>query len=105
MSAKIFLAPITANTANKTFASAIDGAIQIKMCGSGAGVVRARRGITIFISSNEDMDDITGITNSLENSNVLLDGVTKTVKHEMKKEGGFLGVLIAPFAVSVLQVC
>ena len=104
MSAKIFLAPITANTANKTFASAIDGAIQIKMCGSGAGVVRARRGITIFIS-NEDMDDITGITNSLENSNVLLDGVTKTVKHEMKKEGGFLGVLIAPFAVSVLQVC
>ena len=98
------MAPITANTANKTFASAIDGAIQIKMCGSGARVVRARRGITIFIS-NEDMDDITGITNSLENSNVLLDGVTKTVKHEMKKEGGFLGVLIAPFAVSVLQVC
>ena len=98
------MVPITANTANKTFASAIDGAIQLKMCGSGAGVVRARTGIVLFIS-NEDMDDIIAITNLLENSNVLLDGVTKTVKDEMKKEGGFLGVLIAPFAVSVLQVC
>ena len=34
---------------------------------------------------------------SLEDLGVLIDGVTETVKYEMKKqEGGFLGTLLAP---------
>ena len=36
------------------------------------------------------MDDIIRIIKSLENSNVLIDGVSKTVKHKIKKqEDGF----------------
>ena len=35
---------------------------------------------------------------------VLIDGVTETVKHEIKKqEGGFLGPLLAPLADSLVQ--
>ena len=41
----------------------------------------AGKGFTLFIS-NEDMDDIIRIINSLEDSRVLIDGVTETVKHE-----------------------
>ena len=51
---------------------------------SGKGAVRAGRGFTLFIS-NEDMNDITEIKKLLEDSGVLIDGVTETVKHEVKK--------------------
>ena len=71
---------------------------------SGKGAVRAGKGFTLFIS-NEDMNDIIKIIKSLlEDSDVLTDGVTETVKHEIKKqEGGFLGALLAPLAVSLVQ--
>ena len=87
-----------------TMASAptIDDAIQSKMRGSGARVVRTGKEITLFIL-DEDIDDITRIIKLLENSDVLINKVNKTVKHEIKKqEGGFLGALIAPFAASML---
>ena len=32
----------------------------------------------------EDMNDVIKITKSLEDSGVLIDGVTETVKHEIK---------------------
>ena len=48
------------------------------------GAVRAGKGFTLFIS-NEDMNDIIKIIKSLEDSNVLIDGITETVKHEIKK--------------------
>ena len=51
---------------------------------SGKGAVRAGKGFTLFIS-NEDMNDIIKIIKSLEDSGVLIDGVTETVKHEKKK--------------------
>ena len=58
---------------------------------SGKGAARAGKGFTLFIS-NEDMNDIIKIIKSLEDSNVLIDGVTETVKHEItKQEGGYLG--------------
>ena len=53
--------------------SAIDSAIQIKMCGK--VVVRAGEGITLIIS-NEVMDDIIRIIKSLENSGILISGVS-----------------------------
>ena len=52
---------------------------------SGKGVVRAGKGFTLFMS-NEDMNDIIKIIKSLEDSVVLIDGVTETVKHEIKNK-------------------
>ena len=50
------------------------------------------------------MSDIIKIIKSLEDSGVLVDGVTETVKREIKKpEGGFLGALLAPLAASLVQ--
>ena len=50
------------------------------------------------------MIDIIKIIKSLEDSGVLIDGVNETVKDEIKKqEDGFLGVLLAPLAVSLVQ--
>ena len=41
---------------------------------------------------------------TLGHSNVLLDGITETLKHEIKKkEGGFLPVLIAPLMQPVIS--
>ena len=71
---------------------------------SGKGAARAGKRFTLFIS-NEDMNDIIKIIKSSEDSSVLIDGVTETVKDEIKKQaGGFLGALLAPLAVSLLQL-
>ena len=48
---------------------------------SGKRIVMAGIGFTLFIS-NEDMDDIIRTINSLEDSRVLIDGMTEIVKHE-----------------------
>ena len=49
------------------------------------------------------MNDIIKIIKSLKDSGVLIDGVTETVKHEIKKEGGLLGALLAPLPTSIVQ--
>ena len=51
---------------------------------SGKGAVRAGERFTLFIL-NEDMNYIIKIIKSLEDSNILIDGIAETVKHEMKK--------------------
>ena len=57
--------------------------------------MRAGKRLTLFIS-NEDTNDIMKIIKSLEDLGVLIDGLTKTVKHEMKKqEGAFIGAFLA----------
>ena len=38
----------------------------------------------ILVTSNEDRDDIDKMIKLLENSGVLLDGVSKTIKREIK---------------------
>ena len=69
---------------------------------SGKGAVRVGKGFTLF-TTNEDMNDIK-IIKSLYDPGVLIDGVTETVKHEIKKQvGGFLGALLAPLAASIAQ--
>ena len=61
---------------------AIDGSIKKKMLGSGT---------TTLIISNDEMDDILKIFKSLENSGLLLKGVSETIQHEAKEQtGGFL---------------
>ena len=67
--AKNVLAPLRLSAAM----SAIDGSIKKKMLGSGT---------TTLIFSNDEMDDILKIIKSLENSGVLLKGVSKTIQHE-----------------------
>ena len=50
------------------------------------------------------MNDIIKILKSLEESGVLIDGVTETVKHKIKKQkGGFLGALLVPLPASLVQ--
>ena len=49
---------------------------------SGKGAVRAGKGFTLFIS-DKDMNDILKLTKSLEDSGILIDGGTETVKHEI----------------------
>ena len=72
--AKTILAPLGLTPAM----SVIDGAIQKKMHGSGA---------TTSIISNEEMNDIIKIVQALEDSNILLKGVTNTrMKQKSKKE-------------------
>ena len=56
------------------------------------GTVRAGKGFTSSIS-NEYMNHFIKIEKSLEDSDVFIDGITETVKDDIKKqEGGFLGV-------------
>ena len=58
-------------------ASAIDTRIQKKIQGSGK---------TTLIISNEEMNDITKIVQALEDSNILLKGITKTIEKETKNK-------------------
>ena len=75
-------------------ASAVDGAIQKKIHGSGA---------SILIILNEEMNDIMKIVQALEDSNILLKGVTKTNKNETNEQkGGFLSRLLGSLRASLL---
>ena len=50
------------------------------------------------------MNDIIKIIKSIVDSGVLIDGVTETVKYEIKKEEGrFLRALLAPLTTSIVQ--
>ena len=53
-------------------------------------------GASTLIISNEEMNDLMKIVQALEDSNILLKGLTKTIKNEKKKEqkGGFLSTLL-----------
>ena len=49
------------------------------------------------------MNDIIKIIEALENSNILLKGVTKTIKNETREQkGGFLSMLIGTLGASLL---
>ena len=49
------------------------------------------------------MNDIMKIVQALEDSNILLKGVTKTIKNETKEQkGGFLSVLLGTQGASLL---
>ena len=73
--------------------SAIDGSIQKKIHGSGVKL----------IIEQEDMKDIMKIIKALENSGILLKGVSKTIKNETKEpRGGFLSMLLDTLGASLL---
>ena len=56
-----------------------------------------------LIIEQEDMNDIIKIIEALENSGVLLRGVTKTIENETKEQrGGFLSMLLGTLGASLL---
>ena len=60
-------------------------------------------GTTNLIVLNEEMNDIMKIVEALEDSNILLKGVTKTIKNETKEQkGGFLSMLLGTLGASLL---
>ena len=88
--AKNILAPLGITAA----ASAIDAGIQKEIHGSVA---------TTLIISNEEMNDIMKIIQALQDSNILLKGVTKTIRDETKEQkGGFLSMLLGTLGASLL---
>ena len=76
-------------------ASATDAAINKKILGFGNH--------TTLIISNNDMQDLLKIVQSLEDSGILLNGITETVKNEVKEQkGGFLLMLLGTLDASLL---
>ena len=89
--AKNILAPLGITAA----ALVIDAEIQKKIYSSGT---------IALIISNKEMSDIMKIVQALEDSNVLLKGVTKTIKNKIKKQkGGFLSMLLDTLGASLLE--
>ena len=59
-------------------------------------------GIKLVIEE-EDMNDIMKIIEALENSGILLNGVSKTIENETKEQrGGFLSMLLGTLGASLL---
>ena len=80
-------------------ASAADAAIHKKIVGSGHNDPSS----TTLIISNSEMNDIIKIVKSLEDSGLLLKGVTETVQNEVKEQkGGFLSMLLGTLGASLL---
>ena len=91
--AKSVLIPLGLTTA----ASAADAGIHKKILGSG------HNNNATLIISNDEMDDILKILKSLEDSRVLLKGVSETIKNEAKEQrGGYLSMLLGTLGASLL---
>ena len=87
---KNILAPLGLSAAM----SATDAAIRKKMYGSGA---------TTLIISDNDMNDMIKIVKALEEHDILLKGITKTIKNETKEQRGrFLIMLLGILGASLL---
>ena len=75
-------------------ASAADAGIHKKILGSGN---------TTLIISNNEIEDIIKIVKSLEDSGLLLKGVSKTIQNEAKEQkGGFLSMFLGTLVASLL---
>ena len=60
--------------------------------------------MTTLIISNDEIEDIIKIVKSLEDSGLLLKGVTETVQNEIKEQkGGFLKMLFGTLGAILLE--
>ena len=92
--AKSILVPLGLTAAA---AAAADAGIHKKILGSD------NNNNTISIISNDEMGDILKIIKSLEDSGVLLKGVSETIQNEVKEQrGGFLSMLLGTLGASLL---
>ena len=79
-------------------ASAADAGIHKNILGSG-------HNNTTLIISNDEMDDILKMVKYLENSGILLKGVSETIQHEAKEQrGGFLSMLLGTLEILYLVI-
>ena len=77
-----------------TEASSSDAGIHKKILGSG--------GHTTLIISNKDIEELLKIVKCLEDSGLLLKGVTESVQNEVKEQkGGFLSKLLGRLGASL----
>ena len=77
-------------------ASAADAGIHKRILGSG-------HNNTTLIISNDEMNNILEMVKSLEDSGVLLKGVSETIQNEAKEQrGGFLSMLLGTLGASLL---
>ena len=89
--AKSVLIPLELRAA----ASAADAGIHKKILGYGHD--------TTFIISNDEVEDILNILKSLEDSGLLLEGVSETIKNKAKEQkGGFLSMLLGTLGANLL---
>ena len=89
--AKNILAPLGITAA----ALEIDAGIQKKIHGSE---------ITTLIISNEEMNDVLKIVQAVADSNVMLKGITKTIKNETKEQkGGCISMLLGALGANLLE--
>ena len=78
-------------------ASPADAGIHKKILGSGTNAT------TTLIISNDEMEDITKIFKSLEDSGLLLKGVTETIQNEVREQKGeFLEMLLGTLGAILL---
>ena len=78
-----------------TEASSSDAGIHKKILGSG--------GHTTLIISNKDIEELLKIVKCLEDSGLLLKGVTESVQNEVKEQKeGFLSMLLGTLGASLL---
>ena len=76
-------------------AAAADAGIHKKILGSGNN--------TTLIISNNEIEGIINIVKSLEDSGLLLKGITETIQNEVKEQkGGFLSMLLGTLGASLL---
>ena len=81
-------------------ASAADAGIQKKILGSGNN----NNNNTILVKSNDDMKDIVKIVKSLEDSGLLLKGISEIIQNEAKgQKGGFLSMWLGTLGASLLE--
>ena len=95
---KIVITPLVKNVLISlgltAVASAADPGIHKKMLGSGN---------TTLTISNKDIEDLIKIVKSLEDSGLLLKGVTESVQNKVKEQkGGFLSMLLGTLGASLL---
>ena len=85
-------------------ASASDAGIHRKILGSGCRHSSSSPSHnTTLIISNKDMEDLIKVVKSLEDSGLLLNGVTESVINEVKEQrGGFLSMLLGTLGASLL---
>ena len=76
-------------------ASAADAGLHKRILGSGNATL---------VISNKDTEDLIKIVKSLEDSGLLLKGVTELVQNEVKEQkGGFLSMLLCTLGASLLE--
>ena len=99
--AKCVLIPLALTAA----ASAADAVIHKKILGSGHNRPSSSASLntTTLMISNSEMNDTIKMVKSLEDSGLLLKGVTETFQNELKEQkGGFLSMLLGTSVASLL---